>query len=132
MNKNTLLTIALTAVLVFTAAFAVFGDTNAGSAENPLVTKDYVDTRLTYQTVHVLAGQRIIGGAGAEIILRSGEATAIDNGANGVSDITSGTDLMSGMQVGLNHLLLIPRDDGRGIAASTEGWIMVRGDFTIE
>jgi len=133
MKKNILITIILTSVIVFCACFVAFGDNEAaGSAENPLVTKNYVDSKTAYQTVHVFAGQKVIGKGGTEIILRSGEATAIDNGANGVSDITSGVDLMTGMQVGLNHLLLVPRDDGRGIALSTEGWVMVRGDFTIE
>ena len=56
----------------------------------------------------------------------------VDNGANGVSDLTSGIDLMTGMQVETNHLLLVPRDDGRGILVSTEAWVMVRGDYIIE
>lgn len=86
----------------------------------------------TYSVVQANAGQKVLGKGGTEIILRSGEATAIDNGANGVSDITAGQDLMTGQRVGLNHLLLVPKDDGRGIHALTEVFVMVRGPYTIQ
>ena len=102
-----------------------------GSEEDPLVSKSYVDARLSFAPIQLLEGQRLLGGEGAEFILRSGEATAIDNGANGVSDLTAGTDLMTGQPVMLNHHLLIPRDDGRGLTAATEAWVMVRGDYAI-
>jgi hypothetical protein len=82
--------------------------------------------------VEIRAGQKVIGGEGAEIILRSGEATAIGNADNGVSDLTGGRDLMNGVTVQTNHLLLIPRNDGRGLTALTDGWIMVRGPYTLE
>ncbi len=123
-----------TLVLVIVAALTaiVFATTGAGSESDPLVSQSYVDARTTYQAVSIDEGQSLIGKAGTEIILRSGEATAIDNGANGVSDVTAGTDLRSGTEVELNHLLLTPRDDGRGIYAKTVIWVMVRGDYTVE
>lgn len=133
MKKKSLL-ITLTVVLTFAALFTLvaFGDTGEPGSENdPLVTKSYVDSAVSYTPVQLAAGQVLIGGEGTEIILRSGIATAIDNGANGVSDITAGLDLMTGADVGLNHLLLVPRDDGRGITAVTEIWVMIRGEYTI-
>jgi hypothetical protein len=63
--------------------------------------------------------------------LRSGEATAIDNGYNGVANLTAGMDMMTGNNIELNHLLLVPRADGRGILATTEAWVMVRGSYSI-
>mgnify|MGYP006920928333 FL=1 len=90
-----------------------------------------MDTKFTYAPIQLTAGQKLIGSEGTEIILRSGEATAIDNGANGVSDITAGADLMTGTQVAVSHLLLVPRSDGRGITAITDIWVMVRGDYEI-
>lgn len=131
--------ISLFTLTVFAAAAA---DT-PGSENDPVVTKSYVDSQIaqiknsggssnTYSAVQLTTGQKIIGGEGTEIILRSGEAKAIDNGANGVSDLTGGTDLMTGYSVTQNHLLLIPRNDGRGIQASTEIWVMVRGSYTIQ
>lgn len=123
----------ITCFLTTGACLAAFGsDATPGSSDDPLVSKSYVDAALSYEVVHAQAGQSIIGGAGTEIVLRSGEATAIDNGANGVSDMTSGTDLMSGTVVQANHLLLTPRSDGRGIYMKTEGYIMVRGEYTIK
>ena len=136
MKKNILMA-ALVAILtcLFTtgACLAAFGsDATPGSSDDPLVSKSYVDSALSFEVVHAEAGQSLIGGAGTEIILRSGEATALDNGANGVSDMTGGKDLMSGTVVETNHLLMTPRNDGRGIYMKTEGYIMVRGEYTIK
>ncbi|MGI6746978.1 MAG: hypothetical protein ACOX4V_01820 [Anaerovoracaceae bacterium] len=114
-----------------------------GSKEDPVVTKSYVDNQIarlmgsggsteTYKAIMLTAGQKLIGHEGTEVILRSGEATAIDNGVNGISDVTGAMDLMTGQKVAQNHLLLIPRSDGRGIQATTEIWVMVRGTYTIE
>lgn len=131
--KRKSLIITMVIVLVFSAGFtfAAFAD-GPGSGTDPLVSKSYVDAKTSYTPIQVTAGKQLIGKEGTEIILRSGEATAIDNGANGVSDITAGADLMTGMQVGMNHLLLVPRDDGRGIYAVTDIWVMVRGDYIIK
>jgi len=114
-----------------------------GSKEDPVVTKSYVDNQIarlmgsggsteTYKAIMLTAGQKLIGHEGTEVILRSGEATAIDNGVNGISDVTGAMDLMTGQKVAQNHLLLIPRSDVRGIQATTEIWVMVRGTYTIE
>ncbi len=133
MRKRTFIMAIIAAlVLGMLCGYAVFGASDGpGTDSDPLVSKSYVDTKLTYTPIQLTAGQKLIGKEGTEIILRSGEATAIDNGANGISDITAGTDLMTGMQVALNHLLLVPRDDGRGITAVTDIWVMIRGDYEI-
>ena len=103
-----------------------------GSSQDPIVSKSYVDARTSFAPIELAPGQKLTGAGGTEIVLRSGEAAAIDNGYNGISDLTSGTDLMTGNQVVLNHLLLVPRDDGRGILALTEAWVLVRGDYTVQ
>ncbi len=109
-----------------------FGDTSVpGSPEDPVVTKSYVDSKLSYAVLRLQPGQRLIGGEGTEIIVRSGEVKAIDNGKDGVSDITGGQDLKSGAVCKTNHLLLIPRSDGRGVVASTEAYIMIRGTYKL-
>ena len=119
-------------VLILGIGLASGAVSTPGSETDPVVTKSYVDSKVSYQPVRLEAGQKLIGDEGTEVILRSGEATAIDNGANGVSDITAGSDLMTGNRVAANHLLLIPRKDGRGIAVSTEAWVMIRGNYTIQ
>lgn len=119
-------------VLVTGIGYALAGtDSPAGSQGDPVVTKSYVDSKSAFSPISLTAGQKLIGGEGCEIILRSGEATAIDNGANGISDLTDGKDLITGNWVFLNHLLLVPRSDGRGIKATTDIWVMVKGEYSI-
>ena len=109
-----------------------FGDTSVpGSPEDPVVTKSYVDSKLSYAVLQLQTGQRLIGGEGTEIIVRSGEVKAIDNGEDGISDITGGQDLKSGTICKSNHLLLVPRSDGRGITAATEAYLRIRGTYTL-
>lgn len=131
MKKSILLILVLLLVTVMSLVVA-FGDTAVpGSQEDPVVTKSYVDSKLAYEVRHMQKGQKLIGGEGTEIIVRSGEVKAIDNGVDGLSDITGGTDLKSGVICKVNHLLLVPRSDGRGITAETEAYILVRGTYTL-
>ncbi|WP_312653199.1 hypothetical protein [Aminipila sp.] len=132
MKKSVIISIVTILVMVLGISFAMAATNQPGSESDPVVTKTYVDSRTSYSPISLTAGQKLIGGEGSEIILRSGEATAIDNGANGVSDLTIGTDLMTGSQVVTNHLLLVPRNDGRGITAVTDIWVMVRGAYTVQ
>lgn len=86
----------------------------------------------SFIVVQVMAGQKIIGGEGSELILRAGEATAIDSPSGGVANVTKGKDLKMGEEVGLNHLLLIPRNDGRGMQARSDLYVMVKGTYSIQ
>lgn len=131
MKKLTLIVLILLMVTTM-SLIVVFASTSVpGSPEDPVVTRSYVESKLAYEVLRLDKGQVLTGGAGTELIVRSGEVTAIDNGNDGVSDITAGADLRSGVKCQKNHLLLIPRADGRGIAASTEAYVMVRGPFTL-
>ena len=85
-----------------------------------------------FVVVKVDAGKSLIGSASAEIILRSGTATAIAGASGGVSDLTGGTDLSTGTNVSKNHLLIIPADDGRGIRCTTTCYVMVKGDYKLQ
>lgn len=83
-----------------------------------------------YTVVYVTKGQSVVGSC--EIILRSGTAEALCPGANGISDLTAGADLPGGTAVSANHLLLVPRNDGRGITVtSADAYVMVRGTYAI-
>ena len=83
-----------------------------------------------YDVVYLTKGQTIVGSS--EFILRSGSAISTCPGINGITDITDGVDLTDGMEIPWNHLLLVPRDDGRGITVtSVEAYIMARGQYTI-
>lgn len=144
MNKRKISIIVVALALI--AATAVVGAETyePGSANDPVVTKSYVDAQIaalkssgtgasnvTFEAIFIEAGKKLLGGAGTEIILRTGEASAIDNGVNGISDLTGGKDLTVGCAIEKNHLLLVPRDDGRGISAVTDIWVMVKGSYTI-
>jgi hypothetical protein len=78
-------------------------------------------------------GKQIITGESTEIVLRSGAASAISSEKGGVADLISGADLIMGQNVPLNHLLLVPRNDGRGITitGNNEAWVLIRGSYTI-
>ncbi|HOJ11899.1 MAG TPA: hypothetical protein PK733_15095 [Clostridiales bacterium] len=88
-----------------------------------------------FEVVEMEAGQKIILGDSSEIILRAGKALAIaGEKGDGLADITTDdkkNSLVTDDIVPLNHLLLVSRDDGRGIKAVTKIWVLVKGDYTI-
>ncbi len=85
---------------------------------------------MDYTVVCLKKGQTLTGSC--EIILRSGTAAAHCPGANGISDLTAGADLANETAIAPNHLMLVPRDDGRGITVtSAESYLMVRGTYHI-
>lgn len=159
-NKKSMIVVILSALLIASSCFMLsFGaDAAPGSTGDPVVTKSYVDSVIAalqtkvdaiekaqaatpsaveapsavFKVVQVEAGKTVIGGEGTELILRSGSATAVDNGANGVSDLTAGADLKGGTAVEKNHLLLVPRNDGRGIKCTTNCYVMVLGEYTLQ
>ena len=107
-----------------------------GSPGDPLVTQSwvtkYVDELTALEVVEVDAGQRLLGGAGTEFILRAGQATIIDSELGGLADVTAGGDLGLGVSVPRNHLLIVPRSDGRGMQATSDIIVMVRGSYSVE
>jgi hypothetical protein len=67
------------------------------------------------------------------MILRSGIASAVDSGMGGLADVTAGKDIRHGENISQNHLLIVPRDDGRGVRAENNNVVlMVRGGYTIQ
>jgi hypothetical protein len=155
---NVLLVVLLVATIALGAIVLAFGaEGDPGTSSDPIVTKSYVDRAIenlrlaltekiengagssgtggkgsAWQIVQAAKGQSVIGGQGTQIILRSGKALAIDNGSSGVSDLTGGADLMMDELISANHLLLVPRADGRGIKCETECWIMVLGAYELK
>ncbi len=84
-----------------------------------------------YVVVDVNPGKKLIGKQGAEIILRAGEGTAISGTLGGLQDVTGGADIAKGL-IPKNHLIIIPRDDGRGVLVTKKATFMIRGGYTIE
>jgi len=136
-----------------------------GSESDPIVSKSYVDAKVDeltnrivqlveeinrleetimkmpagsgkFEVIELKKGQKLIAGASAEIIVRSGKATAIE-GKNGdsLADITSDQSLeyKTGDVIPNNHLILVSRDDGRGIKAESDKvFLLFKGEYTIE
>ncbi|HHY94018.1 MAG TPA: hypothetical protein GX513_03250 [Firmicutes bacterium] len=127
-----------------------------GTEADPLVTKSYVDDKLQaladkayveaylgqrlqglgLQVVELAAGKQLVAEGGTELILRAGKAVALGSNLGGVADLTAGKDLSSpGAKpdaVPLNHLLLVARSDGRGLKATVDCVVLVRGGFTVK
>lgn len=126
-----------------------------GSIDDPVVTKSYVDNMLgggadeakkelramiegfkaevnkaaagiPSEVVVVKPGQTLMAHAGAQFVLRAGRGVAYSSDANGISDVTDGVDIKSGMTVPNNHLILFPRE-GRGVMPNPEH----AGDLTV-
>lgn len=107
------------------------------AVDEKLGESDDVDAKIEaasqYKAICISKGQSLIANAACEIILRSGKAIALSPFANqGLSDVSSGAEVLNGRSISLNHLLLIPRGDGRGVfVGEGEAWFMVRGAYTI-
>lgn len=135
-----------------------------GTTDDPIVTKSYVDQQIQQalkggggttttpdtsttppvagstssddvEIVTVKPGQTLMAKAGAEFVVRSGKAVVYSSDANGVADLTSGTNISNGKAADTNHLLSFPRD-GRGIQVQ-EGnkyslIVMVRGGYELK
>lgn len=126
-----------------------------GSADDPVVTKSYVDSKLAelkgtapaptptagtagngFTVLELKQGQTLKAAtaAGLEVIVRYGTATAVEGEQGGLANVTTGEDLTSGLQVALNNLLIFARNDGRGIKVNSSGitYVLVRGAYTIQ
>lgn len=158
--KKTSIVVILTALFSFLLIHMVQAVTTApaepGTDGDPLVTQSYVDSKInglkatiddlnkqleaqkkyaTFTVVNLKAGQQLIAGASSEIIVRSGKVTAISGtNGDGLADVTSDTSktYYTGNAVPVNHLILISRDDGRGIKAANEVYILFKGTYTIK
>jgi hypothetical protein len=136
--------ILLVAVLMI-GSIAMMSMASAGDSSDPLITLSYLEMRLEnietgsvetigngYEVFPVKADQRISFGQGAEVILRYGEASAFVSARGGLADVTAGRDIGENESILLNHLIICPINDGRGFEFSSDSWIMIKGDYSIE
>jgi len=143
-------------------AIGVNADNSYSTENDPLVTLSYVekikaqilnellkelntdslviDTNVNvgYEVVEISEGQKLMALDSCEMIFRSGKADVIiTSDANrensiGLSDITVGAELLNGDAVPVNHYIIIPRGDGRGIKiTSPAAFLMIRGEYEI-
>ncbi len=167
MNKKLKLIIGL---LIIGATTLYAADGLIGTEQDPLVTKSYVDQKIsqltggtsntvlanqlkeqeqlilalrdeianlqqsgnnTYEIVVVPEGKVIYGKQGSEMIIRAGEGQIVASSVGGVQDVTDGKDLSGDTVAPKNNLLLIPREDGRGLMATKQLTVMVRGGYIL-
>lgn len=150
---NFLIIVLLTVFMSFNIVLAV---DEPGGENDPLVTQSYIEMQisqlktyideqistlknsgsgsLAFEPVTIKPGQKLIGGAGTEMILRVGAAKAIANSEGGIVDTTGGLDIADGKAIPKQHLLIIPRNDGRGIlgTGSVDTILMVKGAYKIQ
>ncbi|NLT58843.1 MAG: hypothetical protein GXX99_07770 [Clostridiales bacterium] len=86
-----------------------------------------------YVAVQLAEGQSILSASGSlEVLLRRGIFHCVDPEGQGITNVTLGSEVSNGSDLTLQNLYLIPREDGRGILCdSAEGWVMVRGSYTL-
>jgi hypothetical protein len=84
-----------------------------------------------YQVLHLYAGDIVYALGTSEVILRTGSATVIGNTSNeGLSDSTTGENLAPDASLTKDHLVIIPRGDGRGLKITGECYLMYRGSYS--
>jgi hypothetical protein len=150
---------AAAALLIFGAvSVATSGD--PGTSTDPVVTKSFVEKRLSevvasltqkidalsakigsggtaspgappaFVVIELQNGDKITFGENTQVILRGGAASAIA-AANDLPDVTGGTGLALGQTIPLNHLIIIPKSDGRGMSIKDRSWLMISGQYTV-
>lgn len=146
-NRVAILAVVGAALLLGKAVFAqTTSGGSPGSTADPLATVGYVQQAIqkalaglssggsasSLVVVNLAAGQQLVAQAGDRIILRAGTATAVASPQGGLADVTSGVDLTQGQNVPLNHLLIVPRSDGRGVVSTGTDVLLVQGPYSVE
>ena len=154
MRKKRMIMVSLAAALTLSVGGIAYAATTAGTAEDPLVTKSYIDSKMEdikkyidsqiasggasspstngYEVLELKEGDTLLLGGGSTLILRTGGAKIIASENGGISDTTDGVDLQTDEAVPANHMLIIPRSDGRGIRCTTKVFAMVNGTYEIK
>lgn len=85
-----------------------------------------------FVVVNMDAWRTLTTGQSTEIIVRSGTAKAIAGKGGGIADLSSGKDLLTGAVIPLNHHLIAPVSDGRGLVTRTKTVLLIKGAYTIK
>ncbi len=91
-----------------------------------------------YQLITLAKGDTLMSKGVCEIVLLSGNATAIITSASnieagqGLVDVTDGIIVTNGTLIKANHKIIVPKSDGRGIIVTGDSIsLLVRGAYTI-
>ena len=158
MKRRTLaLTLAFILTAVVAAGIGAVAASNYGTSSDPLVTRSYLDEKLTpelmtqfqkeldkavndlevsgeaadYEVVTLTQGQTLTGKVGCELLLRLGTATCKAQYSPGLVDATGGGSVDSGAALAANHLYLVTIDGGGLTATADSVTILAKGPYTV-
>ena len=96
------------------------------------VSKNGISSPTEFKVITLKENEILTCEAGTEIIVRSGKSVIVtsETSSGGISDITAGVDLPNGETITNNHLLIVPKADGRGIKGIVTGAVMIKGNYT--
>lgn len=153
-------------LILATLTLGVSADTEYSSADDPLVSKSYVNDVLgpqimaqvlekiekeyvklsdisnvsagEYKVLTLSKNQTLMASGVCEIVILSGNATAlITSSANvsngeGLIDLTVGSVITNGSLIKTNSYVIIPKSDGRGfVVTSDSAVILARGSYVV-
>lgn len=98
-----------------------------GSKDDPVITRSYLETLYSWQVTNLAEGQSLSLDMGVTFVLRSGRASVLGVGEQGLVDLTEGRELKDGERIVPNHLILSPASDRRGLRALSAVVLLTRG-----
>ena len=107
------------------------GNTTGTSSSSGHISPDGMVYADTFKVISIKKGEKLLGGDGCEVIVRTGSVSIIASDRGGISDVTAGLDLPGNTVAPANHLLVIPVNDGRGLLVNSDAYVMVKGDYKI-
>ena len=134
-----LLVLAICGIMIFAVGIIVGAQTTdeAGSVNEPLVTKSYLDMRLqninggenaSYTKVNLSKGKVLVGQEGTEIMLYQGNASAYST-EKGIVNITVGELAENGTTLG-KYCVYVTPDADSGIKAESDIIVFVKGAYS--
>ena len=159
-HKKRILLIVIFGIILLLVNLVQAGTSDPGSDLNPLVSQDYVDAKIVdlnmrinslseyntnlskqiqdlqrqiiFEKLSIPAGKQVLLGTSAEMVLRTGTATAIESPEGGLSNLISGKNLLLGQEIPRDQLILVPVGDGRGFKTVTDVWVLIKGTYSIK
>ena len=84
----------------------------------------------SWSVIKVPSGKTLTGKVGCQVMLRIGNASCVSSGSTGLIDMSDGTVLGPGGALKTNHLYMVTID-GRGVKASGDATLLVKGSYSI-
>ncbi|WAM34542.1 coiled-coil domain-containing protein [Caldicellulosiruptor morganii] len=85
-----------------------------------------------YEVIKVPRDKVIVFDQSTEFIVRVGKAISVVSQGTFIIDLTAAKDIGNNVQLPVNHLLLVPRNDGRGFKALSDVWVIINGGYRIK